>query len=231
MSVRNVYVLFTRPLPDTLIREAAEKGVTIDVQPFIGTTPLHDERLAKLIEKPLIAIFTSSNAVTAIEGETRPDNWKIFCINGATRRAAADRFGEEAIVATAGSAKELAQTIIARGPRQEVWFFCGDRRREELPESLKAAGWPVHEVVVYQTTLTPHRIVRTYDAIAFFSPSAVESFFSLNDIGPDVPLFAIGPTTAAALQQRCPNPVTVSEQPDEKILIRQIIHRYDQTEK
>ena len=228
MPASIAYVLSTRPLSGTLIEEAAAKGVTIDVVPFVGTTKLKDEtltkRLGELVKRPVTAVFTSVNAVTAIEGEESPA-WKIFCISGATRQAVSERFGEHTIAGTAGSAKELAETIIRNqeAPNQ-LWFFCGDRRREELPESLKAAGWQVHEVIVYRTILTPHRIDKAYDAIAFFSPSAVESFFSMNTIQPHIPLFAIGRTTAAALQQKCSNPVTVSELPDEKILIRQIIN-------
>jgi uroporphyrinogen-III synthase len=214
-----------------LIEEAAANGVTIDVMPFIGAAPLQDEiltkRLEELLGKPLVAVFASVNAVAAIESKQRPD-WKIFCISGATRRAVAERFGEAAIVAAADSAGELADVIISREPSwtsRELWFFCGDRRREELPESLKTVGWQVHEVVVYRTVLTPRRIDKTYDAIVFFSPSAVESFFSMNTIGPQVPLFAIGKTTAAALHQHCPNPVTISEKPDEQLLIRHILER------
>lgn len=226
MSVSTAYVLSTRPISATLVEEAAANGVMIDVVPFIGTTKLRDETLSdqirELTKQPLTAVFTSSNAVMALETTETPD-WKIFCLSGATQRAATDRFGEHAITGTAASAKELAEEIIRASPAGDLWFFCGDRRREELPESLKTAGWFVHEVVVYQTILTPTRIEKHYDAIAFFSPSAVESFFSVNTPEPDVPLFAIGETTAAALRNKCPNPVSVSEKPDEKILIAQII--------
>lgn len=230
MSASLAYVLSTRPLSGALIEEAAAKGVIIDVVPFIGTTLLHHEtltkRLGELIKRPVVAIFTSVNAVTAIEGKERPD-WKIFCLDGATRRAVSERFGEHTIAETADSAKELAETIIRSQPNREapreLWFFCGDRRREDLPDSLKAAGWQVHEIIVYQTILTPRRIDKTYDTIVFFSPSAVESFFSMNTIEPHIPIFAIGRTTAAAIRQKCSNPVTVSEKPDEQILIRQII--------
>ena len=226
MSTPIAYVLSTRPLSGALIEEAAAKGITIDVVPFIDTTRLEDEtlvkRLAELVEKPVTAVFTSVNAVVAIEIGDRPD-WKIFCISGATRRAVAERFGEAAIVAVADSAKELAEVIISQGTSRELWFFCGDKRREELPDSLKTAGWQVHEVVVYRTILTPHHIDKTYDAIVFFSPGAVESFFSMNTMGSEIPLFAIGRTTAAALHRHCANPVTISEKPDEQLLIRAII--------
>ncbi|HEX3933701.1 MAG TPA: uroporphyrinogen-III synthase, partial [Puia sp.] len=169
MSASIAYVLSTRPLSGVLIEEAAAKGVMIDVVPFIDTTQLKDETLTKhlgeLIKRPMIAIFTSVNAVTAIEGEERP-HWKIFSIGEATRRAVSERFGEHTIAGMANSAKELAETIIRSQPGleapMELWFFCGDRRREELPDRLKAAGWQVHEVIVYQTILTPHRIDKTY---------------------------------------------------------------------
>lgn len=232
MSASIVYVLSTRALSAALIAEAASKGIVIDVVPFIATVKREDEkltkRLAELACRPLTAIFTSTNAVTAIENASRPP-WKIFCLNGATRRAAAERLGEHAIAGTADSAADLVKVITSRDTSGECWFFCGDKRRDELPDSLKAAGWRVHEMVVYQTILTPRSIDKPYEAIVFFSPSAVESFFSMNTPGPQISLFAIGRTTAAAIRAKCPNPVVISEQPDEQILIRQIIATHDYT--
>lgn len=227
MSASIAYVLSTRPLAVASIEEAAANGITIDVLPFIGTERVQDETLTGLLgdltKRSLVAVFTSTNAVTAVDEKITPLDWKIFTIGGATRRAVADRFGEAAITGMGASARELAGTIVRDGQIREVWFFCGDRRREELPDILKKAGVTVHEVVVYHTTLTPQKTGKTYDAILFFSPSAVESFFSMNTIDPHIPLFAIGQTTAAALIPKCPNPVSVSEQPDETILIRQLI--------
>jgi uroporphyrinogen-III synthase len=226
MSVSTAYVLSTRPLAGPLIDEAAANGVTIDVLSFIGTKQVEEKALTSLLQelgqRSLMAVFTSSSAVAAIKDLEQP-HWKVFCLGGATQRAAAARFGGSAILQTADSAKELAEMIISREAPGELWFFCGDKRREELPEKLRAASWMVHEVVVYHTVLTPHRIDKTYDAIAFFSPSAVQSFFSVNCIEPQVRLFAIGRTTAASLHEHCPNPVTISERPDEQTLIRQII--------
>lgn len=227
MSASKAYVLSTRALSATLIAEAGANGLTIDVLPFISVAKLQNEKLLEeireLTKRSLTAVFTSTNAVTAIETSHGSPDWKIFCVGGTTRRAVADRFGEHAVAGTASSAKELAEEIIRKAPGKELWFFCGDRRRGELPERLVTAGWRVHELIVYQTILTPARIEKTYDAIAFFSPSAVESFFSMNAVDPNIPLFAIGETTAAALYRKCSNPVSVSESPDEKSLIDQII--------
>jgi uroporphyrinogen-III synthase len=221
MSKPKAYVLSTRELPASLVEKAGAAGVVIDVLPFIETAKLEPGALP---EGPLTAVFTSVNAVEAVEG----NGWTIFCTSGATRHKVAERFGEAAIAGTADSAAELAATIIAAGWVKAVWFFCGDLRREELPARLKQAGIEVHEVVVYRTKLTPRKIGRPYDAIAFFSPSAVESFFSVNSISAHTRLFAIGGTTAEAIRRHCDNPVTISGRSDAELLINQIIH--DNTE-
>jgi uroporphyrinogen-III synthase len=221
MSKPIAYVLSTRELSAALVEKAAAKGVVIDSLAFIAIEPM------KVVDLPgasAVVVFTSVNAVEAANGS----GWKIFCTSGATRRKVVKRFGEAAIAGTADSAAELAATIVGKGWVKAVWFFCGDLRRDELPARLKQAGIQVHEVVVYRTRLTPQMIGREYDGIAFFSPTAVESFFSANRIPAHTRLFAIGGTTAEAIRRYCDNPVTTSERPDAEILINQIIH--DNTE-
>jgi uroporphyrinogen-III synthase len=171
--------------------------------------------------------------------------WRIFCIGGATRRAVADYFGEAAIAGTAESATALAEVVMAdageertregaadtrsdrsvvgqdrNGGEKEIFFFCGDQRREELPAMLRAEGFKVNEWVIYRTILTPQKMERVYAGIAFFSPSAVESYFSLHTVADGVTLFAIGRTTAAAIQARCSRPVIISDRPGKEALVR-----------
>jgi uroporphyrinogen-III synthase len=54
----------------------------------------------------------------------------------------------------------------------------------------------------------------------------VESFFSVNVIAAGTPLFAIGPTTAAAIRAACPNPVITGEEPDKVKLVRQMTDHF-----
>src|SRR5579872_3326467 len=129
------YVLFTRPLSPSLVIAAAAKEVIIDALPFIAVEPLTPGAGA-LPAGPLTAVFTSANAVAALEKDGSRD-WKIFCLEGATQRRAVEHFGQAAIAGTAGSAGELAamitRQIAAEHPslsnnaeaRREVWFFCG----------------------------------------------------------------------------------------------------------
>jgi len=226
MATPSIYLLSTAALPPELVEEAAQKGMMLEAEAYISIEPVADEalgvRIRELGRQRRTAIFTSTNAVEAI-GDTGGGDWMIFCTSGATRQLVAERFGADAIAGTADSAAELAAQIIraAAGERgAAVYFFCGDQRRDELPDLLKEAGLTVHEVVVYRTLLTPRKTERVYAGIAFFSPSAVESYFSLNTVADGVTLFAIGRTTAAAIQARCSRPVVISDRPGKEVLVR-----------
>jgi uroporphyrinogen-III synthase len=249
LATGNIPALATANIPTELIVEASGRQVVVDVVNYIevedvgdvggwesGDLPLSDSPLSDsplsdspLSDSPLsgsplsgsrVAVFTSVHAVEAVrERLAVVSGWRIYCIGGATREAAAGIFGEGSIAGSAGSARELAELIKERGEGGVV-FFCGDRRRDELPEVLTRAGIRVDERVVYRTRLTPKRVDRDYAGVAFFSPSAVESFFSVNTIGAGVILFAIGGTTAAAIHDRCSNEVVTSERPDKTVLIK-----------
>ena len=58
-----------------------------------------------------------------------------------------------------------------------VTFFCGNQRRDTLPDKVRAAGIKVEELVVYETVELPLKVTDHYDAILFYSPSGVRSFF------------------------------------------------------
>ena len=83
----------------------------------------------------------------------------------------------EWVESTANDAVSLAELIAEDRFVDEVIFFCGDQRRDELPEILRQHEVVVNEIVVYQTIAVPHKIEKQYHGILFFSPSAVQSFF------------------------------------------------------
>ena len=83
----------------------------------------------------------------------------------------------------------LAEKIIPEINDREVIFFCGNLRRNDLPDALRQKGITVREITVYQTSLTPVTIEKEYDAVLFFSPSAAESFFSKNSLPAKTVLF------------------------------------------
>ena len=243
-------ILSTRPLAAALLEQAAGSGMLIDTLPFIATEPIVDatlrHQIRDLSRQPLVAIFTSMNAVEAVarqlglsvDGLTGAGsetgslqttahaiNWQIFCIGYATRQLVHEYFGEDRIAGTAASAAALADIIIGQH-RKEVFFFCGDQRREELPEKLQQQNIRVNEWEVYTTVHTPHQVDPVYDGIVFFSPSAVHSFFSVNSIADSTLLFAIGQTTADTIRTYTANRTICSQSPEKEALIRQVIHHY-----
>jgi len=242
-----IRVLSTRPLEPHVLDQAAQKGIRIDTLSFIDTEPIRDTALTHQVQQlgaqSLTAVFTSMSAVEAVaghlgrpapasppEGSTPRLPWKIFCIGAATRRLIEAKFGPTTIAGTAPSASELAAVVLKHHP-SEVFFFCGDQRREELPEKLTAAGVHLHELVVYKTAQTPQRIEDVYDSIVFFSPSAVHSFFSVNSTTEKTILFAIGKTTADTIHTYVNNPVITSAAPEKEGLVRQLIDYYERLER
>jgi uroporphyrinogen-III synthase len=79
---------------------------------------------------------------------------------------------------------------------------------------------------VYETTLVPHVITQPYDGILFFSPSAVHSFFLTNKIAAQTQVFAIGATTAGALQNYTANPVLTAVKTGKEELVQQMIRHF-----
>jgi uroporphyrinogen-III synthase len=128
-------------------------------------------------------------AVTKMTTEIAPP-WDVYCLGNTTKELVKKKL-QCNILADAADATSLANKIITDAP-VEVWFFCGNRRRDELPEILLTNGIKVQEVIVYKTTAVHHIINSQFDGVLFYSPSAVESFFSVNKVGSSTVLFAIG---------------------------------------
>lgn len=233
-------VLSTKKLDPSMKEMAGKEGIDILEQDAILIRPIltkakWDEILLLLQKRIPYAVFTSSNAVSALKKYLNdyvnhlPPHWKIFCLSGKTKTAlqeAEGLFGT--IEATASSAAELAQAVIAGGAK-EVLFFCGDRRREELPAVLHAAGVVVHEVVIYEVKETPVSAPGDYEAVVFFSPSAVQSFFAANQLKENAVCFAIGQTTAASVKQFTENKLYISKEPTQESLLKEVITYFQTT--
>lgn len=224
-------ILCTRPLDNMLVYKAANNGISIDEVVFVETDPITITETLRQIQdiasKKATVVFTSMNAVDAVTSQLKqqPD-WKIYCLGGITKETVFNFFGEKSVAGTAKNAKTLAEKIILAGETNEVFFFCGDQRLDELPETLKANEIKVNEVVVYSTRLVPNFIVKNYDGIIFFSPSAVHSFFSENTIATNVVLFSIGTTTTATIKTYCTNKIITSEWPGKENMIDLVLDYY-----
>ena len=233
MQENKTIILSTGPLDDFLVNKAKENSIDIDTIPFIHTEAIGTEELTKRItdlnQEKLSIVFTSGNAAKAVAGSLNgihPD-WKIYSIGGTTKDILCEHFGKNSISGVASNASQLADVILLDKEIKEVIFFCGDQRRNELPDKLSQQGINVREIIVYRTTSTPQTILKAYDGILFFSPSAVHSFFQNNTIPVKTVLFAIGQTTVDAIQTYTNNPVVSVELPGKEKMIEEVIIYFD----
>jgi uroporphyrinogen-III synthase len=228
-----IHILSTRPLDPDSLDLMHRNGVKVDTLSFIETTPIEDVGTTRTIHMCLkqkaVAIFTSMNAVQSVADRMFWDlpHWTIYTLGSATRERVVRYFGETSIAGTATDAGSLADRIIADTPDSDLLFFCGDIRRDELPDKIRAAGLTLHEVMVYRTRETPHRVDGSYDAILFFSPSAVRSYFSANPAPEGTVLFAIGATTAAEIRNFCSNTIVRSDAPGKEDMVGTVVKHFN----
>ena len=233
-------VLSTKKLLPSLKKDAMQDGIAIMEQEFISIQPILSDRNRSTVKdlfsiKDLTAVFTSSNAVdcflklAGLNGIPGPDfQWNIFCLEGVTKNAIVSQLPGCKIVGMAPESGSLAKKIIDQGNVNKLVFFCGNKRMNELPDLLHAHNIDVQELIVYETVETPVSVPGPLDAVLFFSPSAVNSFFSLNQLEKSTACFAIGATTAKTIAAYTKNKVISSEVPDQSVLIQSLRSYFQQ---
>ena len=177
-----------------------------------------------------VALFTSENGVRNLPYPLDHDTlntWSVACLPGKTLDAVHQRFREEQVVQTAKNARELADAIVKDGRFTKAVFFCAVDHLPDLPRILRQAGIEVMEFPVYETTGTPKVIDTPYDAVLFFSPSGVSSFFQQNQLRPGTICFAIGETTAETIKDYTDERIIISESPTQDDLLTSVRFYYD----
>jgi uroporphyrinogen-III synthase len=170
-------------------------------------------------------IFTSQNAVESVlrnKNSAEIKTKKCFCVGEKTKLLLEENDFE--VVADSDYAAELASIICNQYSKNSFTFFCGNIRRDVLPDALRLAEITLDEVEVYQTILAPSKIDFTPEGILFFSPSAVESYLQENKIE-DENCFCIGNTTAEALKYVTPNRI-IANQPTMESAVMKCIEFY-----
>ena len=165
-------------------------------------------------------IFTSQNAVESVlrnKKVTAINIKKCFCV-GEKTKALLEENGFE-VIEYSEYAAELASLICNQYPKSSFTFFCGNMRRNFLPDALRLVQISLEEIEVYDTILTPHKIDFTPDGILFFSPSGVKSYLQENKIEDEI-CFCIGNTTAEALKQVTPNRIIANQPTIESVLMK-----------
>lgn len=143
-------------------------------------------------------IFTSRNTVEAVcrRGRLAPGP-RVAAIGPATAGALRARGIEPDLVPAEHVAEALVSALRdVRGKR--FLLPRADIARRELPDTLRAEGAEVEEVVVYRTrpATGPRPDLSGTDAVTFTSPSTVKNFLAGGPVPAGARIVCIGPVTA-----------------------------------
>lgn len=211
-----IEILSTKELGITQRNILNEAGIICHQHNFININPLKF-KAPKKVEN---AIFTSKNAVKSIQNKNI-EITNCFCVGDKTERLL--KHHNFNVLEKAYQARTLAQIIISNYSDKEFHLFCGNLRREELPKMLKKEGVIMHETQVYETQLNSKNMLRSFDAVLFFSPSAVESYAQRN-LFEDTIVFCLGKTTEAEVRKHTNNLITADRTTVENVLVQVIKH-------
>ena len=167
------------------------------------------------------AIITSKNAFKAIQGKVKIE--KAFVVGSKT--AALLQKNHIEVTEIADNASALAKKIIENHRNKHFIFFCGNKRRDELPFQLKQHKITFEENQVYKTSLNFAEFKQEFDGVLFFSPSGVESYFRKNHIA-NATAFCIGTTTANSVKKYTENSITATQPSIENVIV-QVVKKYN----
>ncbi len=177
--------------------------------PVLRFERAHEAALSERLAHPARyggLVLTSPRAAEAVQaGDLTAWRSKPAFVVGPATAAVMRALGLRPEGEQAGEAEALAEFIVLHRFDRPLLFLCGDRRRDVLPDRLRAAAVPFEELVVYRTLPEAGALgglaACPPDWVAFFSPSGVEAALAAPGFPWNrVSRAAIGPTTAAALR-------------------------------
>jgi uroporphyrinogen III methyltransferase / synthase len=188
-----------------------------------------DAALARLDRFESVAL-TSPRAARAVADRMRlrrkEAKHRPFALVWATGKATADALGDvlgpvQLPPPSAGSpAAALARAMLEGGCHGPVLFPCGEDRREELPEILRAALCPVEEVICYRSVPASRAEAATAAGragiLVVASPSVMKLLAESCPPARRPQLVAIGPTTATAAHSLGWPPDAVAGEPSSR---------------
>lgn len=201
--MHNYRLLSTKLLTQNQQRRLIDTGVSLTSWNFITTQP---KALEFTIPKKGL-IFTSQNAVKAIEKQLFKRQNNCYCVGNKTKKLLEEN-GQK-VIKVAKNAALLAEFLIHQCTNESFVFYTGNHRMTEIEDAFEQYNRSLKVVEVY-TTIAQPKVVGEFDGILFFSPSGVESYLQKNTLK-NVLCFAIGNTTAKALQPHIQDIITASQ--------------------
>lgn len=217
-------VLITRPQADApdFANALARYGLGYEHFPTIDVAPIATWETPALNGYDGL-IFASANAARCFLSELLAREPKRFArlramnhyaVGAKTNRALREYGIDSALYSDKGNAEHLVELLARIGVSGKRFLFLrGTRSLGVIPESIQRRGGTCDELTVYETRdidgsraqRLPELLARDDLAwIAFFSPSAAQSFFKLLNFAPlpsKTRIAAIGETTRRAVEE------------------------------
>ena len=232
LAGRDILITRASNQTESLVRELEARGARPVLQPMVSFHPPNDfDPLDKAL-RDLHAfdwlLLTSANAVRALVDRSRALGVDVMNSFAALRIAAVGPVTAEAArvaglsvsqVAAKHQGLALAEEFATEFARKRILLPRSDLAGQDLPDALRRLGAQVTEVVAYRTFAgepegdgQSHFFSSHFEAILFFSPSAVRNFLNydegnggkllraISDLSRRIAIVAIGPVTASALR-------------------------------
>ena len=183
ISVLSTKIL--NPYYKTLLPESIDyseyEGITIQPLPFNDNS---------IVEN---AIVTSQNAVAILTASnTRIKD--LFCVGSKTKQLL--EANNYSVKECCKSGLDLATLITKKYSEKSFTYFCGNLRRNELPNILLDHKIFLKERIIYQTIINQTHSNLNVDYLLCFSPSGVLSAFN-SGVNVNTCVICIGRTTAS----------------------------------
>jgi uroporphyrinogen-III synthase len=211
-------ILVSQPAPSSNkspYYELAKKyNIQVDFRSFIEVKPVGIKEFRKqkvdILEHTAI-IFTSRNAVDHFFDICKelkiemPPEMKYFCISEQTANYLQKYIviRKRKIFTGERTAQDLIN-VMKKHKTEKFLFPCSSIRKNDIPDFLEKNKYVYSEAVIYDTVAADLSDLDdvTYDIIAFFSPSGINSLFvNFPDFKQnDTRIAAFGPTTAKAVK-------------------------------
>lgn len=189
---------------------------------YVDYNAIHISFLDFKVQSPIKnAIITSQNTVRALVTKNISID-HCFCVGDKTKALLEKH--HYGVVEKTDYGQDLAHLIVKKHSDKTFTFFCGNKRRKELPHILKENKVDFEEIIVYKNRPNPKRFSQEFDGIMFFSPSQIKSYLIKNQLG-NQRVFCIGSTTAAEAEKYTDH-ISVANKPTVKNVIVQIIKTY-----
>ncbi len=216
-KVKNILISQPKPSDSNspYYKLATKYDLKIDFRQFIAIDPIEIKEFKKqkiIIQDHTAIIFTSRNAIDhffrlVTENRTEiPSDMKYFCISETTATYLQKYIiiRKRKIFTGERTATDLI-TLLKKHKKEKFIFPCSNIRTKHIPDFLTQNDYTWSEATIYRTIVSDLSDLEdvTYDIIAFYSPSGIDSLFQ------NFPKFeqkntriaAFGPTTSQAVKE------------------------------